>query len=398
MMKRLKFLFLALLVIVGKASAQESVTVGDITVPQGGEAFLEINYSLEGAGPYVGFMFLVDLPEGLSLAEDEEEPGYPWYDESVTAISRMSITTTSTGFAATPKTATATINGNSGVLMRLKVAASDGLSVGSTHTGTIKEVSFNVRDEDFNVTKISLDDVTFSITIGEAGSMVLDENSTSPIMAGTYDQLILKRTFAAGWNTLCLPFDVDDVEEAFGEGAKAYKFTKYSAGDLTFAPETSLGARTPYIIYMPAAVTEDIVLADIDIDESNTTSSYTAKSGAYFRGTYAPIADGGWTKRAATDDIYGVTPDGHIMKAGANASIKGFRAYFDLPGGAEVKAIHLEGDADGISPLLTSLEEEGQSSTIVNLAGQRISNSRGTIHNSQLPKGVYIVNGRKVLY
>ena len=225
-MKRLIFITLVLLAIVGRVSAQESVNVGDLTVPQGGQAFLEITYSLEGAGPYVGFMFLVDLPEGLSLAEDEEEPGYPWYDEDVTAISKLSITTTPTGFAATPKTAAATINGNSGVLMRLKVAADAGLSVGSTYTGKLTELSFNVRDDSYNVTKISLGSVTFGITIGEAGCMTLDENSTSPIMDGSFDKVILKRTFAAGWNTLCLPFDVDDVEEAFGEGAKAYGFTK----------------------------------------------------------------------------------------------------------------------------------------------------------------------------
>ena len=378
------FITLALLAIVGRASAQESVNVNDIIVPQGGEAFLEINYSLEGAGPYVGFMFLVDLPEGLSLAEDEENPGYPWYDDEVTAISRMSITTTPTGFAGTPKTATATINGNSGVLMRVKVAASTSLAVGSTHTGTIKELSFNVRDDDFNVTKISLGDVPFGITIGEAGSMTLDENSTTPVMAGSFDKLTLKRTFAAGWNTLCLPFDVDDVEETFGEGAKAYKFTKYSNGELTFAPETSLGAKTPYIIYMPAAVTEDIVLEYIDIDESNTKSSSTAKNGAYFRGTYAPVAAGEWTKRAEADVIYGVTPDGHIMKAGPEASIKGFRAYFDLPGGAAVKALSLEDDPDAIFTILGETEE----GAIYNVAGQRLNKKQ---------KGVNIVNGMKIL-
>ena len=383
-MKRILIITMALLAIVGRASAQESVSVNDFLVPQGGEAYLEINYSLEGAGPYVGFLFQVDLPEGLSLVEDEETPGYPWYDEEVTAISRMSITTTATGFAATPKTATATINGNSGVLMRVKVAASSSLAVGSTHTGTVKEISFNVRDDNFNVTKISLDDVTFGITVSEAGSMVLDENSTSPIMAGSFDKLILKRAFAEGWNTLCLPFDVDDVEETFGEGAKAYKFTKYSNGDLTFAPETSLGAKTPYVIYMPAAVTDDIILEYVDIDESNTKSSYTAKSGAYFRGTFAPITAGEWTKKADADDIYGVTPDGRIKKAGPEASIKGFRAYFDLPGGASVKALCFEDDPNAISTLLGKTGEEA----IYNVAGQRLNKKQ---------KGVNITNGKKIV-
>ena len=313
-MKRLAFITLALLAIVGRVSAQESVSVNDITVPQGGEAFLEINYSLEGAGPYVGFMFQVVLPENLSLSEDPDgDPGYPWYDENVAAISKMSITTTQAyGFAGTPKTAAATINGTSGVLMRVKVAADAGLDVGSTYTGKITELSFNVRDDSYNVTKISLGDVTFGITIGEAGSLTLDENSTSPVMDGSFDKVVLKRTFAAGWNTLCLPFDVEDVEEVFGEGARAYGFTKYANGDLSFSPAESLSATKPYVIYVPVAITDDIVFEDIEIDESSTQSSYTLKNKVYFRGTYAPVAPGEWTKKADSDDIYGVTPDGMV--------------------------------------------------------------------------------------
>ena len=385
-MKRLIFITLVLLAIVGRVSAQESVNVGDITVPQGGQAFLEINYSLEGAGPYVGFMFLVDLPEGLSLAEDEEEPGYPWYDEDVTAISKLSITTTPTGFAATPKTAAATINGNSGVLMRLKVAADAGLSVGSTYTGKLTELSFNVRDDSYNVTKISLGSVTFGITIGEAGCMTLDENSTSPIMDGSFDKVILKRTFAAGWNTLCLPFDVDDVEEAFGEGAKAYGFTKYADGDLSFSLAESLNATKPYVIYVPVAITDDIVFEDIEIDESNTQSSYTLKNKVYFRGTYTPVAPGEWTKKDDTNLIYGVTTEGRIVKAGPEASIKGFRAYFDLPGDAAVKALVVDGDdATAIASPFGGMEE---GAAIYNVAGQRLN---------KVQKGVNITNGKKIL-
>ena len=385
-MKRLIFITLVLLAIVGRVSAQESVNVGDITVPQGGQAFLEINYSLEGAGPYVGFMFLVDLPEGLSLAEDEEEPGYPWYDEDVTAISKLSITTTPTGFAATPKTAAATINGNSGVLMRLKVAADAGLSVGSTYTGKLTELSFNVRDDSYNVTKISLGTVTFGITIGEAGCMTLDENSTSPIMDGSFDKVILKRTFAAGWNTLCLPFDVDDVEEAFGEGAKAYGFTKYADGDLSFSLAESLNATKPYVIYVPVAITDDIVFEDIEIDESNTQSSYTLKNKVYFRGTYTPVAPGEWTKKDDTNLIYGVTTEGRIVKAGPEASIKGFRAYFDLPGDAAVKALVVDGDdATSIASPFGGMEE---GAAIYNVAGQRLN---------KVQKGVNITNGKKIL-
>ena len=156
----------------GKVSVQEGVSVNDITLPQGGETFLEINYSLEGEGPYVGFMFQIDLPENISLADDSEKPNYPWYDESVTSIQGMNISATPTVFAGTPQTLDFCLNGN-GVLMRVKVAADTNMDVGSTYTGKITGLSFYVRDEAYNITKISLYDITFDITIEDKDDAIV---------------------------------------------------------------------------------------------------------------------------------------------------------------------------------------------------------------------------------
>ncbi|MBQ7509869.1 MAG: hypothetical protein IJT53_03035 [Prevotella sp.] len=236
-MKKMKFLALALLAaMAGKATAQESVSVSDLEVPQGGTATLEVNYSLEGEGPYVGFMFIVDMPDGLSLVEDTENPGYPWYDDTVTAISRLSITTTTNnGFAATPKTATSTISGNSGVLMRMEIAADASLGVGSTHTITVKEISFNVRDESYNVTKRTVGDVTFTVTIGEPddGRLKFDENAIKlpTYTAGDKADVTVTRTIKAGeWSTLVLPFNLTkaNATAAFGSDVKFAKFANYT--------------------------------------------------------------------------------------------------------------------------------------------------------------------------
>ena len=44
----------------------------------------------------------------------------------------------------------------------------------------------------------------------------------------------------------------------------------------------------------------------------------------------------------------------------------------------------------GISPLLTSPEEEGP---VYNLAGQMVN---GKLSNGKLPRGIYIVDGKKI--
>ena len=81
-----------------------------------------------------------------------------------------------------------------------------------------------------------------------------------------------------------------------------------------------------------------------------------------------------------------MTSDGHIKKAGASASIKGFRAYFDLPAGAAAPSISFDDTTTGIKSLTPALSEGEEA--VYNLNGQKVQNAQ---------KGLYIVNGRKVV-
>ena len=210
--------------------------------------------------------------------------------------------------------------------------------------------------------------------------LTLDETSSEAVVAGTYDYVTLKRTFAAGWNTVCLPFTISDVENFFGIGAKAYEFSSYTNGELGFTVATTLSASYPYIVYVPEAIMKDIELTDITIASADASAWYTKKNDAYFRGTYAPIAAGELTGK------YGVTSDGHIKKASANASIKGFRAYFELPTGAEIKVLRFEDEATSIEH--STMNNEHLDEAIYNLAGQRIQ---------KMQRGINIINGKKIL-
>ena len=216
--------------------------------------------------------------------------------------------------------------------------------------------------------------------------IILDETFAATITAGRYDNLTLKRTFEAGMNTICLPFAVDNLEEVFGEGTQAYGFFGLDLGtDLLFVTTSSIQAGKPYILYVPEATTEDIVLTNITIDEAD--AGYINKSGICFRGTYTPIVAGEYTK-----DIYALTADGSIVKLNADESVNGFRAFFDIPSDAEGITLKLYDDATGIKSHWSSID--GQSS-IYNLAGQRMS---------RMTKGINIVKqgsakagGKKVL-
>ena len=208
----------------------------------------------------------------------------------------------------------------------------------------------------------------------------LDEEDGT-VAAGTYPALQLKRTFAAGWNTICLPFDVaaEDVETLFGEGATIYDLTGYVDGSLNFTKTTSLLGGYPYIVYVKKAIDEPIIVKNVTISNLNTTASYNQFNGAYFRGTYAPMEAGTMT------GLWGVTTEAKIAKGNSNASMKGFRAYFTLPDGANARLNFF--DTDGTT-LIKSVEMEKNADGVVyNLNGQRVENMK---------KGnLYIINGKK---
>ena len=212
-------------------------------------------------------------------------------------------------------------------------------------------------------------------------SYTLSDASDEAIVAGYYDNVILQRTFQAGWNTVCLPFAVDNVEEFFGAGAFAYAFTGYDADALNFETVTSLVAGQPYVVYVATgfaskeltnvALVAEAGMAQDDVD--NVT----------FRGTFAPIAAGGFT---AVGQAYGLTSEAKIAKLGDSATSKGFRAYFDIPTSASVKALVFDGGiATGVRTIRMTADEAHD---IFDLGGRKLNETR---------KGVNIINGKKVL-
>ena len=208
--------------------------------------------------------------------------------------------------------------------------------------------------------------------------LTLDEMATVPVAAGTYDLITLKHTFETGYNTICLPFTVENVEEIFGVDARAYELYSFEDNKLNFLKTDVLVAGQPYVIIVPNAITEDIILSDISIDETSTQAGFITRNGAHLRGTY---------KLSNADmfsmELHRIDADGSLVKLGPDELIYGYRAVLYIPTDEEV-TICLHDDATGIaSPLC-----ETETGAIYNIAGQRLS---------KMQKGINIVKNRKVL-
>lgn len=204
----------------------------------------------------------------------------------------------------------------------------------------------------------------------------LTESMTEDITAGTYDVVTVQRTYNQGWNTILLPISVSVSK--FGENAKAYAFSGYDAGALKFSSTTTLNPGTPYLLYTPDVV-GDLQFTDVTIYESYLTDITVTRDGAVLRGTWLPQDAGTLT------GMYGLTGAGKIVQADETISIRGLRAYFELPADAPAPFLMVDGVATGIGAVTEShTNKEG----MYNLNGQRVESAG---------KGVFIVNGKKVV-
>ena len=93
---------------------------------------------------------------------------------------------------------------------------------------------------------------------------------------------------------------------------------------------------------------------------------------------------------------YGVVPaTGKVQKGSASASLKGFRAYFTLPDNAANARIVIDGEE---VTSINAIDVIGQDNApVYDLSGRKVSVPSISSVSSVLPKGIYIVNGKKMV-
>lgn len=228
---------------------------------------------------------------------------------------------------------------------------------------------------------------TVTRTIAEINKLELTETEEKEITTGysaVYDVVTLTRSFVAGWNTFVAPQAVAVYD--ISENAKVYQFDDYADSELKFKTVTdrTLTPATPYIIYLTEAKEVTFTWNNPVIYSSyvGADNIKVAKNGVTFQGTYAPIA------APNMQGMYGVTPEGRIQKGGAGASMKGFRAYFNMgTNQAAQYTLSFDGVVTGITTATVFDNVEGD---IYDLQGRKVN-------KSQVHKGIYVVNGRKVV-
>lgn len=237
----------------------------------------------------------------------------------------------------------------------------------------------------FVVSNDNIELTSEAVAITTNPAIVLDETvAPESLPTGYQDKVAVKYTAKQGWNTICLPFALtdEDLTALFGEGWKAYEFCSYNNGELGFRLASRRYAGYPYIVYCESVPTieEPGYLVTYVSFSSEKSDQY---GGAIFQGTFSPIA------APDMEGIYGVTPDGRIMKGSANASMKGYRAYFDLPTDAGTSKLVITVDGETVATGIDAMEMLNElNGDIYDLQGRKVNHAQ---------KGVFIQNGKKVL-
>lgn len=223
---------------------------------------------------------------------------------------------------------------------------------------------------------------TFDIAMAQLTLDEVNDNSAELLDAdGKWFDVTLKRTLSAGsWNTFAVPFDIDTPD---GWTVKSLQSSSLEDGvlTLTFADAQSIEAGQPYLVK---------VEKDVDLSEQtfvgvkvSAESKPTETDGADLIPTLGKTAIEG-----EKESVLFLGADNKLYRpAELPADMKGFRAYFLLKGeAATAQEVRMDmGDATGIT---TTKYTNYTNDEFFDLSGRKVSKA---------VKGVYIVNGKRVV-
>ena len=244
----------------------------------------------------------------------------------------------------------------------------------------------------------TLETAPVAVEITETPYLFDEDSDVNPVISSN-SVVKVKYTAKKGWNTIVMPFSLSGspayMNSIFGEGWTAYTIDSYDAGVLTFESVTYLPTTTPFLVYAPNAEShpDGVYLQNVSAGSYNWGHTNINKTvgDATFKGTFAPIAAPGMNGK------YGLTPNGQIMNGNENASIKAYRAYFEFAEGSVPAKFSIVIDENDAPTLIGAVQMMENNAGVYDLQGRRIETVNGQVVSGQLPKGIYIVNGKKVI-
>lgn len=234
------------------------------------------------------------------------------------------------------------------------------------------------------------DEETVIVTYGP--QLTINPSSSLEVSNATgLTNVVMNRTFAAGWNTYCMPFDYN--LSSLSAEAKAQEFVSSNGYSLTFneVADGVLKANVPYLVYFPAET--KVGTTEAPLYFVTNVASYQPTSVEHNGFTFV----GNYEASKSMEGLYGVASEGDVQKimlGTAGSSLPATCAYFTAPTGQNANGLRICFDGGEVTGINQVNGAQAQSAgAVYNLQGIKVSN-HGT---NNLPAGLYIMQGKKVI-
>lgn len=264
-----------------------------------------------------------------------------------------------------------------------------------------------IFDNDYNKYVYIYKSITPSLTLETSKS--LSETVKDKDITGKVPSIKIDRPFVAdgGWYSICLPFSLtaDDINKQF-KGAEFQDFNGVEQQDKTinlkFKKVTTTKAGKPYLIKPIKDITAaDLTFINKQIEQTTPVDvSYMLGSDANktftFKGVFSPFTAN--SEELADKNIKFLSGEKGLDLVSPNGSgtMKCYRAYFVFPGkkgNVETEAkITNHDEATAVQPV--KRQEAETEHVVFSISGQKVAKVKNA---SQLPKGVYIINKRRIM-
>ena len=234
---------------------------------------------------------------------------------------------------------------------------------------------------------------TMTVAYSKLPSIDLDESkNNAETISSNADKTVnvnLARTLKADvWNTFCVPFDVTVAGSPL-EGATIKQIASVTEKDdgavINFenAPATLVAGKA-YLVRTATAI-ENPTFNGVTV-KNVTPTNCSGNANYQLIGIYSPLN----IDASLYGKVFGINNQDKLAKVMKDTSIKGMRAYFLLANSATAAKLNFGGELTGIDAVDNG--EAVMTGKVYNLNGQYVGNSL-----EGLKKGVYVVNGKKVL-
>ena len=420
-MKKLLLSLVALMAFGASAMADDGLSAPNVEVRQGKSGELSVYLNVDSKKNYASFAIDVQIPEGFAcetmtfkqevsegVFEDKEGPKAVLDD----AISAFSIASSYPDESNTQLIRVVAFGVGTYInyaengefhLCDIPLNQEDDMAIDDEKSGVITNIHLGLSSGE----DIAFEDLTYIIKIVE-DRIIFDEADTElpTFAAGAKENIRMNRTIKGGvWNTIVLPFTLTKAkaEAAFGTDVQLAEFSGFEVdygededniiplgitinfSTYTLSTKNSLKGGKPYLIKTSATI------ETFDADEVTMAASVTDVNQADEYETAGKFTGSFVKTKVPADGLF--IRDNQFLYSTGETILKGFRGWFDL--GAV-----LDKETDfGVKMMIDGFDTDGiQGIQLVNTNGGvfTIDGKKLNSDVTKLPKGVYIIDGKKV--